>query len=55
MIILGIIVWIFIGIIIAIMAGLTYNFDKRFFNPVWLIPFGPLSIGIWLLLEKFER
>jgi membrane protein required for beta-lactamase induction len=52
---IGIILWLLVGFIIHIMAGLTYGFEKRFFAAFWLIPMGPLALVVWRLLEKWEE
>ena len=49
-----IIVWLIFGTIICIMAGVTHDFHKRFFNPVWMILLGPFGPWIWLWMEDRE-
>lgn len=50
-----ILIWLVIGVIATMMAGLTYKFEERFFSPAFLIPCGPLAFWLWLYMESRER
>ena len=48
------ILWLSVGVIICIMAGVTHDFHKRFFDPSWMILLGPLGLFVWRWMEKRE-
>ena len=50
----AIISWLIIGVILCIAAGVTHDFDKRFFNPAWMIILGPLGFPVWAWVERKE-
>jgi len=45
------IMWLFLGFVIAGVAGLTMSFNRHWFSPKWFIPFGPLAIIVWIILK----
>ena len=49
------IVWVIIGALLGIAAGLTWNFKERHFEPVWMLLLGPLGIVAWRISENREE
>jgi uncharacterized membrane protein len=49
------IIWMVLGFALFLMAELTYKFEERHFNPMWMIFLGPLGIIAWLIAEKLEE
>jgi len=52
---LAIAIWLLIGFVLMLMAGLTWRFAERHFNPGWMLLLGPLGIPAWVIAERIER
>ncbi len=46
--------WFFAGLALTLMAGLTHEFKERHFDPLWMMPLGPLGWPLWLYMDKTE-
>lgn len=48
------ILWVGIGFVLMVMAGLTHGFEDRHFSPAWMLLLGPLGWPAWQWAEKRE-
>lgn len=45
------IIWLCIGALLTVMAGLTRDFGKKHFPEVWMLVLGPIGIPVWMIYE----
>ncbi len=51
MIFLIVLLWLMIGYIVGLMASMSDQFETRIFDPVWLIPMGPIGLVVWGIMD----
>ena len=48
-------VWLIVGFVFMLLAGLTWKFKERHFDPAWMMLLGPLGYVAWRICEKREE